>query len=85
MIKVTLYTKKDCCLCETAKEVIKKVQKDYPTMEVYEVDITSHTDLYQRFQYEIPVVFIENEKAFRYKVSEKLLRKKLNRILQRGA
>ncbi|HWP48814.1 MAG TPA: glutaredoxin family protein [Candidatus Limnocylindrales bacterium] len=84
MVKVTIYTKKDCCLCETAKEVIKKVQADYPTMEIYEVDVTSDTDLYQRFQYEIPVVFIENEKAFRYKVSEKLLRKKLNRILQRG-
>ncbi len=84
MVKVTIYTKKDCCLCETAKEVIKKVQADYPIMEIYEVDVTSDTDLYQRFQYEIPVVFIENEKAFRYKVSEKLLRKKLNRILQRG-
>jgi glutaredoxin len=84
MITLTIYTKAECCLCETAKDVIKKVQADYPLLEINEVDVSSDTELYEKFRYEIPVAFIENEKVFRYKVSEKLLRKKLNRKLQKG-
>lgn len=85
MIQLTLYTKGGCCLCETAKAVIRKVQVDYPMLKIHEVDVSSDTELYEKFQYEIPTVFIEDEKVFRYKVYEKLLRKKLNQILQKGA
>lgn len=85
MIQLSIYTKEGCCLCESARAVIEKVRIDYPMLKINEIDVSSNTELNEKFQYEIPVVFIENEKIFKYKVDEKLLRKKLNQTLQKGA
>ena len=77
-IRVQLYTKKGCSLCVVAREIILRVQKEIP-FEFQEVDIESGDDLYEWFKEEIPVVFINGERVFTYKVNEK----KLRRILKR--
>ena len=76
--EVLLYTKKDCSLCVVAKEIILRVREEIP-FEFQEVDIESQDDLYERFKDEIPVVFVNGERAFTQRVSEK----KIRRILQR--
>ncbi len=55
-----------------------RVRKEMP-FDFQEVDIESRGDLYEKFKEEIPVVFINGERVFTYRVSDK----KLRRILRR--
>ena len=73
-LKVQMYTKKECSLCVVAREIILRVLKEIP-FEFQEVDIESRDDLYERFKEEIPVVFVNGERAFAYRVHEKKLRR----------
>ncbi len=75
-LEVQMYTKKDCSLCVVAKETILRVQKKTP-FDFQEVDIESEEDLYERFKYEIPVVFINDQMVFTYRVNGKELKRTL--------
>jgi glutaredoxin len=77
-LKVQLYTKKGCHLCVVAREIILRVLKEIP-FEFQEIDIESRNDLYERFKEEIPVVFVNGQRAFTYRVHEE----KLRRILKK--
>ena len=77
-LKVELYTKKDCSLCVVAREIILRVLKEIP-FEFQEIDIESRSDLYERFKEEIPVVFVNGERAFTYRVNEERLRRILRK------
>jgi len=77
-LKVQLYTKKGCSLCVIAREIILKIKKEIP-FEFQEVDIESKGDLYERFEEEVPVVFVNGKRVFTHRVSER----KMRRILQR--
>lgn len=79
IINVEIMTKSDCCLCDTAKEVVSRVLKDYPArMDL--TDIESDPCLLARYKEKIPVVLINGEESFVYKVHEITLRKKLDKI-----
>ncbi len=62
------------------KEVLERVKMDYP-LELVEVDIQKDPCLFERYREEIPVLFLEGRKAFKYRVKEKALRRKLDLIL----
>jgi glutaredoxin len=67
IVKLVLYTKPGCHLCEQMKEVMSSSG----CAELYslsEVDIESDADLFVRYQYEIPVLFINGIEAFRHRV-----------------
>jgi glutaredoxin len=81
VITVEIFTKAECCLCEAAKTIINKVNKQIPFL-IREIDITSDKALYERFKEEIPVIFINGKKSFKYTVSEKELRKRLRRLMR---
>jgi uncharacterized membrane protein/glutaredoxin len=55
MLTVTLYTRKDCHLCEQAKADLASLQAKYPHRLV-EIDIDSDPALQKRYLVEIPVV-----------------------------
>ncbi len=57
MLIVTLYTKKDCHLCEQAKADLEKLEGKYPHRLV-EIDINSDPALLKAYLVEIPVVEI---------------------------
>ena len=80
-IVVEILTKKDCCLCDTAKEVLDRVLPDYPVL-MRITDIESDPKLLELFKEKIPAVFIDGQESFVYKVHETTLRKKLDRILE---
>jgi len=69
MKEVVIYSKPDCCLCDRALEILIKVQKAFPFV-LRKVDILTNRDLYEQFKDEIPVVYVESEKAFKYRVDE---------------
>ncbi|PEX84089.1 glutaredoxin family protein [Bacillus cereus] len=56
-MKVVLYTKKDCGLCEKAKQVLKEVQCEY-SFQIKEIDIYEDNDLLEKYHLMIPVVEI---------------------------
>ena len=79
-IRIEIYSKNDCHLCEEAKAVLSKVQKEVP-FELREIDITRDVMLFHKYKEQIPVVFVNDRKAFKFVVNEKKLRKKLSRLL----
>lgn len=81
-IKITLYTRQNCCLCEEMKEVLLGVSRTYP-VDLAEVDIDQDPELTGRFDQEVPVLFIEGRKAFKYRTTEAELRRRLEHILLR--
>jgi uncharacterized membrane protein len=55
MLTVTLYTRKDCHLCETAKKDLEALQSKYPHRLV-EIDIDQDPILQKAYLAEIPVI-----------------------------
>lgn len=83
-IEITLYGKADCCLCDAAKTIVRRVTAAYPAT-IREVDVESDPALRARFGEEIPVVFVDGRKAFKFRVSEGDLRRRLDRALAERA
>ncbi len=78
MVTIRLYGKKDCHLCDLAKEVLHRIREEFP-FEFQEIDIELSEDLFAEFKEKIPVVFIDGKQAFTYKINEKRLRRILSR------
>ncbi len=76
--KLTLYSRKDCCLCEEMKQVIRQAAEDFP-LEIVEIDVDSAADLREKYGEEVPVLFINGRKAFKYRVEIRELRARLRR------
>ncbi|HSL45316.1 MAG TPA: DUF2085 domain-containing protein [Anaerolineales bacterium] len=55
MLTVTLYTRKDCHLCEQAKADLESLQEKYPH-RLIEIDIDRDPALQKKYLVEIPVV-----------------------------
>jgi len=73
---VTLYTRTGCCLCEDAKRVLHSA-RERAGFDFREVDIDADAELRRLYNDEVPVVAINGRKAFKYKVTEQELLKKL--------
>ena len=79
-IQIEILTKKDCALCDDAKEVVERVLPDFAaTLKM--IDIESHSDLFEKYKEKIPVVRINGKENFVYKVNEITLRKKLEKLI----
>jgi uncharacterized membrane protein len=55
MLTVTLYTRKDCHLCEQARADLQALQENYPH-RVIEIDIDNDPALQKKYLLEVPVV-----------------------------
>jgi 4a-hydroxytetrahydrobiopterin dehydratase len=65
MTHVTLYTRRNCKLCDAAKKAIRKSGVE---VELNEVDIDGDPHLRERFTNDVPVIYVDGEEAFRHKV-----------------
>ena len=60
MLNVTIYSKKECHLCEIAKEDLEVIRREFDfTLE--EVDIEKDTFAYEKFKHLIPVVEVNGK------------------------
>lgn len=57
---VAFYTKKGCPLCDEARELLHRVQRETP-FTMREVDIMTDPALYERYRTIIPVVVIDGK------------------------
>ena len=74
--KLTLYTRQECCLCDAMKAVIAEVAVKMP-IQVVEVDVDGDEVLRAQFGGEVPVLFIDGRKAFKYKTTAAALTKRV--------
>ena len=59
-MKLILYSKQDCCLCEGLLTKLQQVKNVDFELEVRE--ITANSDWFDRYQYEIPVLCLLNNR-----------------------
>ncbi len=78
MKTVTFISKDDCHLCDIAKSVVLKVQKKI-AFNLKEKKIIPGNPEFETYHERVPVVLIDEEFAFQYKVSELQLLKILNK------
>ena len=64
-LRVVLYSKPGCHLCEEMKEEMNGAGCS-DLYELEEVNIEDDPDLFVRYRYEIPVLSINGVEAFRY-------------------
>jgi glutaredoxin len=74
--ELLLYTRQDCCLCDEMKAVVHEVAREF-ALGVPEVDVDSTPELQEKFGSEVPVLFIDGRKAFKYRVTAKELKERL--------
>jgi len=83
-LKLTLYTRNGCCLCEEMKTTIGEVITSI-NVELEEIDVDDSVELQSQYGNEVPVLFISGRKAFKYRVSAAELRKKLQACVSKEA
>jgi glutaredoxin len=74
--QVVVYSRKGCHLCEIVKETLSKLQRR-GGFSWHEVDVDSDEQLRRQFTDEVPVVFIDGRKAFKYRLDENEFLRKL--------
>jgi glutaredoxin len=67
MPKVTLYTRRGCCLCDEAKHVLAAARARV-AFDCEEIDIDVHTEWLALYNEEVPVIAIDGRKAFKYRI-----------------
>ena len=78
MIELIIYTRNDCELCREMEEVIAAELPKFGA-RVQRIEIDGNPDLEARFGIEVPVLFVNERKAFKYRCTGKELRKRLMR------
>jgi glutaredoxin len=74
--EVIVYSRKGCHLCEIVKEKLMKLERR-GGFRWREVDVETDEALRRQFTDEVPVVFIDGHKAFKYRLDEQEFLKKL--------
>jgi glutaredoxin len=74
--EVIVYSRKGCHLCEIVKEKLTKLERR-GGFHWREVDVETDHGLKRQFSDEVPVVFIDGRKAFKYRLDEQEFLKKL--------
>ena len=73
---VIVYSRKGCHLCEIVKESLVKLHKR-GGFDWREVDVDTDAELRRRYNDQVPVVFINGRKAFKYRMDEQEFLRKL--------
>jgi len=76
MGEVVLYTRKGCHLCEVVKESLIKLHR-HGGFKWREIDVDSDAETRRLYNDEVPVVFINGRKAFKYRMNEQEFLRKL--------
>ena len=82
MIELILYTRNDCELCREMEEMIAAELPKFDA-QVRRIEIDGNPDLEARFGIEVPVLFVNDRKAFKYRCTRNELRKRLVREVGR--
>jgi glutaredoxin len=74
--RVTLFATRDCFLCEPVRALLDRLSPELG-YDLAEVDITGVPELERAYREWIPVVEVDGERAFVYRVDEDEFRARL--------
>jgi glutaredoxin len=74
--QLLLYSRSACCLCDEMKTIIRQIAKKI-SLVVEEIDVDGSADLREKYGEEVPVLFINGRKAFKYRLTAKQLATRL--------
>ena len=77
-MELLLYTRRDCELCREMETVIDEVVRAFRG-GLKRVEIDDDPALEAQFGIEVPVLFVNGRKAFKYRCTARELRKRLER------
>jgi glutaredoxin len=75
-MRLTLYTRRDCHLCDEMKAVVRAVGADLP-FELEEIDVDRSRELKKRYGLDVPVLEVDGEELARHRVTAGALREAL--------
>ncbi len=78
MVKVTLYYKEGCWLCDTAEEMLNGLTLKYD-IHINKVDIESDDELYELYRFDIPVFEFRDRSTLHGRIRKKELIEKLKK------
>ena len=78
-MKITLYGKAGCCLCDEAKAAVTEVRAEIG-FDLEEVDVSVDPRLNREYGERIPVVEVDGEEAFELGVDAAALRNLLDTV-----
>lgn len=78
MIEVILYTRRDCELCREMEEILERVIPRF-SARLERLAIDGNPELEARFGMEVPVLFVNGRKAFKYRCTARELHRRLER------
>ncbi len=68
-VEMTLYTRKNCALCDEAKSAIAETASRFGfRIALREVDVDHDPALRDKFTNDVPVIYIDGAEAFRHRV-----------------
>ena len=73
MLELTIYSKKNCHLCDIAKDKLLRLQREL-RFSITEVDIEKDIEVFEKYKYLIPVVEMDGRIIFTYRINEDELR-----------
>jgi hypothetical protein len=68
MLRVTLYAKAGCHLCDEAREHLEDFAAEV-ALELDEIDIRSDAALFERYRYRIPVIVVDGVERLEGRIS----------------
>ena len=74
MIRLTLYSRPGCHLCDEMKEVVHRVSASVQ-LALDEIDISGNAELERSYGVEIPVLMVDGKKVAKYRIGEAELRR----------
>jgi glutaredoxin len=82
-VEVRVYSAPGCHLCDVAKELLVR-EREARGFDLVEVDITGDDELEAAYREQIPVVFVDGRKAFKYRVDVGELHRRLDAATEAG-
>ena len=78
-VSVTVYTRENCHLCAEAVDTIERVaEEEGVAVEMDLVDVDTDDQLREEYGERVPHVLLDGSPAFKYRVDERRLRRKLS-------
>jgi glutaredoxin len=76
-MRLTLYTKPECSLCDDAKDVIEEARAEIK-FELELRDILDDLADFERYKHDIPVILLEGREIARHRITLPQLRQALH-------
>jgi len=82
MIELILFSRASCELCHEMEILVEQEMARFEA-RLEKIDIDGNPELKQRFDVEVPVLFVNGRRAFKYRCTPRELRKRLSREVGR--